>query len=384
MTARRKVLFISSWFPNRLHPLDGNFVQRHAEAVSTLHDVEVLHVVPDLQQKQLYQIEENTINGIHTVTVYYQDSGNPFINNIRKFSAYKKGLRLVQQPEIVHANVLHTNLLFALWLKKKYGIPYVVTEHFTDYRPINLQNLSTSQKMIAKLIGNNASMIFPVTTDLRKGLKKLGIEVPMKVVPNVVNSAVFKPQNGITDGRAFTFLHISNLVPRKNPDKIVAAARELMQDGCNIRLLIGGDAAKNDAELLKRQISDSGFQNRIELFGQLTSEKVASKMNEADCFILFSEDENQPCVISESFYVGIPVISSDVGGISEFFPDRFGVLIEQRTVENLKIAMQKVMDGKNLALQEELTAYADATFSVEGIAQQYSDSYLEILNEKFR
>lgn len=384
MSARRKVLFISSWFPNRLHPLDGNFVQRHAEAVNTLHDVEILHVVPDPQQQQMYQIEDKTVNGIHTVIVYYKDAGNPIINNVRKFSAYKKGYRLIKKPDIIHANVLHTNILFALWLKKKYGIPYVVTEHFTDYRPINLKNLSPVQKNVARLTGNNASSIFPVTDDLKKGLNELGITAPMKVVPNVVDTTVFRPQNHVGEDSEFVFLHISNLVSRKNPDKIVEAATELMKEGLNIRLLIGGDASETDAQLLKQQIKNSGFHNRIEFFGMLTSPEVAAKMNEAGCFILFSEDENQPCVISESFSAGIPVISSDVGGISEFFPENFGVLIEERSVENLKSAMRKAINNRLFATGEELSAYAENNFSVASIAKQYSESYLQILNEKLR
>ena len=42
-----KVLFISSWFPNRVKPTFGNFVQKHAEAVSLFADVSILHVCFD-------------------------------------------------------------------------------------------------------------------------------------------------------------------------------------------------------------------------------------------------------------------------------------------------------------------------------------------------
>lgn len=383
MTARFNILFISSWFPNKLHPFDGNFVQRHAEAVHTLHDVEILHAVPDPDQQELYRIENLIINGIRTVIVYYQDAGNPVRNNIRKFTAYRKGYRLLKRPDLVHANVLHTNLLFAVWLKKKFGIPFVVTEHFTDYRPVNLQNLSVSQKIVAKLIGNSASKIFPVTTELQKGLQKLGINTPVKVVPNVVNTEIFQPEEKGNNG-IFTFLHISNLVPRKNPDKIVSAATQLLDEGIDFKLLIGGDAQKHDAELLRKQIEQSGFQHRIDLFGMLTTEQVAAKMKEADCFILFSEDENQPCVLSESFAAGIPVISSDVGGIAEYFPENFGVLIQERTIDQLKIAMKTVLQREGLASRQELAAYAHSKFSVSSIAQQYSTSYFEILNDQLR
>ncbi|MBL7878650.1 MAG: hypothetical protein JNN23_02125, partial [Chryseobacterium gambrini] len=62
-----QVLFISSWFPNKLEPTNGNFVQRHAEAVSLLHDVEILHTIGDSEQNESYIFEENHINGVKTI-----------------------------------------------------------------------------------------------------------------------------------------------------------------------------------------------------------------------------------------------------------------------------------------------------------------------------
>lgn len=378
---RRKILFISSWFPNRLFPFDGNFVQRHAEAVATLHDVEVLHAVPEENLPVNYQTEQKTVHGIKTVIVYYKDAGNPVINNFRKFTAYRKGYLLLQQPELVHANVLHTNLLFAVWLKKKFGIPFVVTEHYTEYRPANLHHLNLQQKWTARYIGNKAEAIFPVTRDLQKGLKELGIQCAMEVVPNVVDTEKFAP--GTIATRPFTFLHISNLVQRKNPEKIVEAAIELMQKGVDIRLRIGGDADADDFAKISEMTSQSGFTDRFELFGTLNSEQVAEKMKTSDCFILFSEDENQPCVIAESFASGIPVLATDVGGIAEFFPENFGILLKERTVQNLVKAMQKALQPNLFADSEVIAEYASTNFSVSNIAERYSLWYDKILNEKF-
>ena len=74
---RYKILFISSWFPNKLEPTNGNFVQRHAEAVSQLHDVEILHSIGDSMQKETYLFDDKIINRIRTVIVYYKNSKNP-------------------------------------------------------------------------------------------------------------------------------------------------------------------------------------------------------------------------------------------------------------------------------------------------------------------
>ena len=72
---RYKILFISSWFPNKLEPTNGNFVQRHAEAVARLHDVEILHSIGDATQKQTYIFDDQISNGIRILIACYM----PFI-----------------------------------------------------------------------------------------------------------------------------------------------------------------------------------------------------------------------------------------------------------------------------------------------------------------
>jgi hypothetical protein len=42
-----KLLWLASWYPNTLAPLSGDFLKRHAEAVSIYEDVHVIYVMRD-------------------------------------------------------------------------------------------------------------------------------------------------------------------------------------------------------------------------------------------------------------------------------------------------------------------------------------------------
>lgn len=372
---RHKILFISSWFPNKLEPTNGNFVQRHAEAVSLFHNVEILHAIGDFNQKEKFVFDDQVINGIRTLIVYYKNSKNPLQNFLRRMKAYQLGFKKIQKPDLVHGNVLHNNLLFAVYLKKKFGIPFVVTEHWTALREINRNKLPFQKKMIAKFIGNQSSMLLPVSKDLEKGLKSLPIKTKMKVVPNVVDDTVFKPKT--SENEKITFIHVSSLIPRKNPEKIIEAAINLWEKGFDLNLKIGGDG---DIKPLMNQIEKSSFRDKIEIFGELTISEVAEKMKNADCFILFSDDENQPCVIAESFASGIKVISTNVGGISEFFPDNFGILLEKVDVKLLEEAMIKVLNSELNSSKKEISHYAEQTFSKQKIAEKFSEIYNQVLS----
>lgn len=185
----------------------------------------------------------------------------------------------------------------------------------------------------------------------------------------------FEPSDSAHDD--FTFVHISNLIPRKNADKILNVAIKLLKEDYKLKLKIGGDG---DTHNLRNIVKKEGFEDQIEVFDTLTLPEVSQKLKDSDCFILFSEDENQPCVIAESFASGIKVISTNVGGISEFFPDNFGILVERSDESLLENAMKALLNEKVITNKKEISDYAETTFSKNAIAQQFTDVYEEILN----
>ena len=370
------MLFISSWFPNKLEPTNGNFVQRHAEAVSLLHDVEILHAIGDSSQNEKFIFDDKVINGIRTLIVYYKNSKNPLLNFYRRMKAYQLGFKRVEKPDLVHGNVLHNNMLFAVYLKEKYKIPFVITEHWTALREINRVKLPFVQKIIAKYIGNNAVFLLPVSEDLRKSLNSLPINVKMKVVPNVVDNELFRVNDFANN--EFTFIHISSLISRKNPKKIIEAAINLWKKGYDFNLKIGGDG---DVNQLFKQIENSLFRDRIEIFGEQSMKEVAIKLSNADCFILLSDDENQPCVIAESFSCGIKVISTNVGGVSEFFPSNFGILLNKVDLDLLEDAMIRILNNEIKSSKFEISNYAKQIFSKQKIAEQFSEIYNKVLTK---
>ena len=67
--------------------------------------------------------------------------------------------------------------------------------------------------------------------------------------------------------------------------------------------------------------------NAIQFTGMLPYEEVARLMRNSDAFVLFSLYENMPCVVLEALCCGLPVITSDVGGLKEVINQENGVLV---------------------------------------------------------
>lgn len=372
---RYRILFISSWFPNKIEPTNGNFVQRHAEAVSLIHDVEILHAIGDSDQKGTFVCDEKIINKVRTLTVYYQQTGNPVLNFIRRMKAYKKGFAKMRQPDLVHANVLHNSMLFAVYLKSKFKIPFVVTEHWSGFLKINRHKLSKTHLFIAKRIAEKASFILPVSHYLLNDLKEIGFKNRMEVVENVVDTDLFHAKD-LTNEKV-VFLHVSNLIQLKNPQKIITAAIRLSEEYSNFELKIGGDG---DVETLNELIRNHKAESFITTFPMLTLKEVSNKMRKSNCFILFSDYENFPCVLLESLSTGTPVIATKVGGIPEIINDKNGILISS-SEEELYEAMKKVVQqNTNFDDPEKLHGYIESRFSMIKIAEKFGEIYRQVLN----
>lgn len=365
----KKVLFLSSWFPNKQEPTNGNFVQRHAEAVALLQQVEVLHVMAVSDQKDAFLVEQQTIHGVFTVTVYFRQSSFSVLNLARKFQAYHKGYQNVHRPDLVHANVLQNNMFFAVYLKKKFKIPFVVSEHWSGFLAVNSAKLSALQLFTARIIAANATFVLPVSENLKKNLQKLKIGKNHLVIGNSVDNDLFSPKKK-AEKKAYTFLHISNLVPLKNADKIILTAIKLHAEFQNFELQIGGDGNVNALHEIIEQHQAAHF---ITTFTALTPEEVAAKMQNADCFVLFSDYENLPCVLLESLACGTPVIATDVGGVSEIVNPSNGILINTVETELYK-AMQAMLLGKCYP-SEVISRDIALKYSKSEIARQFSQVY---------
>lgn len=374
-----KILFISSWFPNKLEPTNGNFVQRHAEAVSLLNDVEILHAIGNFHQEEKFVFDEKIVNGIRTLIIYYKNSKNPVQNFLRRMKAYKMGFSRMQKPDLVHANVLHNNMLFAVYLKRKYQIPFVVTEHWTALQEQNLSKTSANIKRVAKYIAKHAGYILPVSHNLKDSLKLLGIKTPMKVISNVVDTEIFTIQPKDDSGEV-KFLHVSSLIPRKKPDEIIKAVHSLHENGFNVSLEIGGDG---DTVPLINLVKELSAESYIHVFGMISYQEVAKKMQNSDYFILFSENETQGCVILESYACGKPVISTKVGGTTELILKGLGAGVEKNNTEQLYQVLEKVCKGEYAFKEkEELRKFVTDTYSRESVAKQFTEIYEQVVSKK--
>ena len=106
---------------------------------------------------------------------------------------------------------------------------------------------------------------------------------------------------------------VGRLVPVKGHDIFLRMAKIVSENLENCRFVLVGEGSKRKA--LEKLASELGIENKIKFAG--FHENIYDYINSFDVFILSSLSEGLPTVILESVILKVPIISTDVGGISE-------------------------------------------------------------------
>ena len=194
---RLKVLFITGWYPKE-QPTAHLFIREHAKAVSLYDDVVVLHCAePDSNLNGLWRLEQETdeslTEGIPTYRVWYKRLPIPkvsyFIYVWCIFQAFRWAVAQGFRPDIIHAHVYGPGLV-AVLIGKLYRVPVVITEHYSVFPR---RALSRREVVMAWLAFRQANLVLPVSFSLQKAIERYGIRAKFRVVPNVVDTALFFP-----------------------------------------------------------------------------------------------------------------------------------------------------------------------------------------------
>ena len=385
------VLWLASWYPNEIDAFTGDFIERHAIAVSRYVKLTVLVILKDESLRaNKTKVKKTAESNLTVYRVYYGKTNMPV--SIESIWSAKRYFKLQKQlyyqieketgrPDIVHVHVAMKAGIFALYLKKKYQIPYLVTEHWTGYYPQSVPSIYDNNffyRRINKKVLQKASLFLPVTKDLGETVHENFNPVAYTVIPNVVNTSLFFYQQ--FESPKFRFIHPSLMGYQKNPEGILQACFLLKNKGYDFELLMIGN---EDQELINKA-AEINLLNKVVFFKPAVPySTIAREMQQSSALLLFSRFENLPCVILEALCCGLPVITSQVGGVSEVVNDTNGILVENENVEQLAVAMCTLIDTYALYNRETIANTASDKFNYDTVAKQYLNQYKKVIDTLF-
>ena len=373
----KNVLFLSSWYPSRVHTTLGNFVRYHALAASKYNSINVLYIVADDNVKD-YEIKYFQDHELKTTIVYFKRG---FFKYLNYFVAFTKGFHFVKEKnklkfDIVHMNIMHPGVWQALYLKWRYKIPYVVSENWHGFQDLAKYNLSFLEMKLIKIGIRFSSVISPVSKQLKNCMINANYQAKYQIIPNVVDTDKFHIGELDTNKNNFTFLHVSTLDDSiKNVSGIIDAFEKIKHK--NMVLKIIGDGP---VDWIIKKVSTLKTKNTVIVESEKTHDQIAEEMQKADVFVLFSNIENLPLVLIESISSGTPFIATKVGGIPELFNNELGRLVDAGSIDQLLSEMNFMVKNPDFFNPSRIRSFAIKNYSNKEVGKKFNDLYIENCN----
>ena len=353
-----KVLFLTPWYPSKKDEMSGLFVRKHVEAVRA-QGVEVRVIFAES----------------------WRETG-------RQWKALRREGWI---PDVVQLNVIQKQGLLALWLKKRYGIPYVIVEHWSGYLPENgmFKRLSAIKKRIYRRIAAQAEQVLCVSQRLQQAMQDCGIRAQQwGLIDNVVDGFFFEKveskktkvesKKTKVESRK-TLLHVSCFDERaKNVKGLLRAAKMLSEKRQDWKLvLVGTGVDYTDVRAFADTLDIP--EGLLEWTGELTPSEVAERMHEADALVLSSRYETYGVVLAEAAAAGLPILSTPVG-IAENVAN---LIVPQEIAQNKPGRMAEFMEtilwGQEVRVKSQKlkveSKKSEERFSADFIGKKLKKSY---------
>lgn len=383
----KHILIIPSWYVNSYNPINGIFFKEQAEAlVKHGHKVGVIaiqgiDIIDIFKQKKLDFSKKVFIeNGVITYSLQYPSIPKFFatkrkINIILFKKLFEEYIKEYGLPDVVH---LHSflNGQMALWIKEKYHIPYIVTEHFSGFAR---NSISKKNLLFAKKVFKNSNYNIAVSNEFKVLLEnKLNISV--HYLPNIVNIDYFnlKKKKEIS---TFNFINIAFLNKNKNQAMLIKSFTNAFRNLSNVRLTIVGSGT--EYQNLKQLIKKLNMTKQITLYGRANRDEIKKLLQNSDAFVLSSKYETFGVVLIEAMACGLPVISTKCGGPESIInSDKIGLLTDINEID-LSNGLKQLYNNRKEYVPSFIRQYVENTFSEEYICKRLDEIYKEVLDEYY-
>ena len=329
--------------------------------------VERVHYFPE-EKELLENVRRAARKGkVGTDVVAALDEWGRRTDFLRLYQAIYVGLRLRQMRiDHVHAHFAGMAARTAFWINKFFSITFSFTAHANDiFSPrhfeVGLDRLVDAARAIITETDYAAHF-------LRKRFPQRADRV--RRIYNGLDLAEFGRANFSSSPPLI--VAVGRLIPKKGFSDLIRACALLAEREKLFRCEIVG-AGPLESELL-RQIDHYCLQNHVELSGAKPQSLLRQRLAEANVFVLPSVIDpdggmdNLPTVIMEAMATGLPVVSTDIGGIPEMvIENETGFLVQPGDVIAMADTIQRVISDPSSAARLGHSGYERARmlFSIE-------------------
>jgi glycosyltransferase involved in cell wall biosynthesis len=327
------VLVLASTYPRWSGDPEPGFVHELCKRLATCF--RVITLVPDSPDAE----RGGVLDGVEVIRYRYapkrwqtlvNDGG--IVANLRRsywkwllvpgfiIGQYLAAKRLMRERriDVVHAHWLLPQGLIAWQLRKRYGLPYVVTSHGGDLFGLR-GKLATAMK---RKVAAACSGMTVVSTAMRDESMRIGLHPPvLEVLPMGVDLQRRFTLDATQVRARDELLFVGRLVPKKGLTHLLDAMPAVLAERSATTLSIAGFGPEEDA--LKQQAIRLGIPDKVRFMGAKPQAELPPLYRRASVFVApfirdpSGDQEGLPVALMEAIGCGCPVVVGDVAGVHD-------------------------------------------------------------------
>lgn len=262
-------------------------------------------------------------------------------------------------------------------------IPMVTTLHGTD---ITLVGKHPFYKTAVTFSINKSDVVTSVSQNLKEETYSLfDIKNDIHVIPNFIELDKIKNISKIATNRSVManenekiITHISNFRKVKRIPDVIDIFYKIQQKIPSKLMMVGDGPEKETAENLCYKL---GISDKVIFFGN--SNEIDKILSFTDLFLLPSETESFGLAALEAMAWGVPVISSNTGGLPEVnFDGISGYLSDVGNTQEMSQNAIKILENEDTLLEFKNNATSTAKqFDIKKVVTLYENLYMKVLKK---
>ena len=293
----------------------------------------------------IYRLSPNLSSFLRGAVERTVKKSNPRLDKVLAFNLFRQATRIhgIEDVDVYHVHGIWKSLYpnIGVSLSEYFGKPFIVTLHGDSVNPYDPYSMPLRSPEVLGIL-EKASAITAYAQQSCNLLTELGLGQKTKLVPNFVNTRIYRRPKVKVNQKSNRILMVTRLTQSKDPLTPILAFPEIVKQIPNATFkIVGYGSLFNEA---KELIHKLGIEQSVSLLGMKSN--VRDYLWDSDIFIA-----NRGGYMSalEAWSAGLAVVSPGFGVMKDLISDNLnGLLVEPGNVTALANAVINLMTDREL------------------------------------
>jgi glycosyltransferase involved in cell wall biosynthesis len=299
------------------------------------------YIITVIRNKKRRELIENKFM-LYTFFVPKLNLENYVFKRIAKFFLYRQYRQIQQEFDVIHAQSLFDAGIYTHWFSVRFKLRAFLTEH----NQLNFLDSRFNRRTIKNALNNFEKRIL-VSKDLIRQFSSCGFFNNFEIIRNPIDTVFYNAElenkalenENKANLNTVILLHTGAFTPIKNQILLLDFLKRLDLDGLTFQLnWVGYNSwGGENIDIINAEIDKRVFSNNIaiKLFPRLSKLEMQEIYRKADLAISTSNCETYGISSVEAMSMGIPLLSTDNGGVREFATNENAIIVPICDLEEL-------------------------------------------------